>query len=55
MTATEQDALAEYLNDNFNPANGGTAFNEAETGPAGRSDRIQNLTFTRGHGPARGG
>ena len=28
---SEQDALAEYLNDNFNPDNGGTAFNQADT------------------------
>ncbi|MEL6806977.1 MAG: choice-of-anchor I family protein, partial [Pseudomonadota bacterium] len=41
---SEQDALAEYLNDNFNPANGGTAFSEADTGPDADS-RIQNLTF----------
>ena len=41
---TEQDALAEYLNDNFNPDNGGTAFNEADTGPA-LDERIQNLAF----------
>ncbi|MEM9899594.1 MAG: 5'-nucleotidase C-terminal domain-containing protein, partial [Pseudomonadota bacterium] len=41
---SEQDALAEYLNDNFNPANGGTAFSEADTGPDTDS-RIQNLTF----------
>ena len=41
---SEQDALAEYLNDNFNPDNGGVAFNEADTGPA-LDDRIQNLTF----------
>ncbi len=41
---SEQDALAEYLNDNFNPANGGTAFGEADTGPV-TDERIQNLTF----------
>ncbi len=41
---SEQDALAEYLNDNFNPDNGGVAYNEADTGPA-LDDRIQNLTF----------
>ena len=41
---SEQDALAEYLNDNHNPANGGTAFNEADTGPA-LDARIQNVTF----------
>jgi hypothetical protein len=41
---TEQDALAEYLNDNFNPANGGVAFSEADTGPEGDT-RIQNLLF----------
>ena len=41
---TEQDALAEYLNDNFNPDNGGTAYNETDTGPA-LDDRIQNLAF----------
>ncbi|MEO1649347.1 MAG: choice-of-anchor I family protein [Pseudomonadota bacterium] len=59
---TEQDALAEYLNDNFNPANGGTAFNEADTGPESDSRIIdvdafdmtpdapvatEQLTFTR--------
>ncbi|MEL6266847.1 MAG: 5'-nucleotidase C-terminal domain-containing protein, partial [Pseudomonadota bacterium] len=41
---SEQDALAEYLNDNFNPDNGGTAFAEADTGPA-TDERIQNLIF----------
>ena len=41
---SEQDALAEYLNDNFNPDNGGTAFNEVDTGPA-LDERIQNLTY----------
>ncbi len=41
---SEQDALAEYLNDNFNPANGGTAFDKADTGPD-EDARIQNLTF----------
>ncbi|MGF1447514.1 MAG: bifunctional metallophosphatase/5'-nucleotidase [Pikeienuella sp.] len=41
---SEQDALAEYLNDNFNPSNGGTAYNEADTGPA-LDERIQNLSF----------
>ena len=41
---SEQDALAEYLNDTFNPSNGGTAYNEADTGPA-LDERIQNLSF----------
>ena len=41
---SEQDALAEYLNDFFNPDNGGFAFDEVDTGPA-LDDRIQNLTF----------
>jgi 2',3'-cyclic-nucleotide 2'-phosphodiesterase (5'-nucleotidase family)/endonuclease/exonuclease/phosphatase family metal-dependent hydrolase len=41
---SEQDALAEYLNDNFNPANGGIAFDTADTGPEA-DERIQNLTF----------
>ena len=41
---SEQDALAEFLNDNHNPENGGTAFNEEDTGPA-LDGRIQNLTF----------
>ncbi|MEO0760480.1 MAG: CHRD domain-containing protein, partial [Pseudomonadota bacterium] len=41
---SEQDALAEYLNDNFNPDNGGTAFAEADAGPA-TDERIQNLIF----------
>ncbi|MBO9423423.1 ExeM/NucH family extracellular endonuclease [Labrenzia sp. R4_1] len=41
---TEQDALAEYLDDNHNPEKGGTAFNEADNGPSS-DDRIQNLTF----------
>ena len=39
---TEQDALAEYLNDNHNPDNGGTAFNEADTGEP-LDERIQNV------------
>ena len=41
---TEQDALAEYLNDNFDPANDGVAFSDADTGPEGDT-RIQNLAF----------
>ncbi|WP_299473286.1 choice-of-anchor I family protein [uncultured Roseibium sp.] len=41
---SEQDALAEYLDDNFNPENGGTAYDEADTGPVD-DERIQNLTF----------
>ena len=41
---TEQDALAEYLNDNFNPDNGGTAFSFEDTGP-NLDERIQNLAF----------
>ncbi|MEL6574057.1 MAG: choice-of-anchor I family protein, partial [Pseudomonadota bacterium] len=41
---SEQDALAEYLNDNFNPDNGGVAFSEADVGPD-TDARIQNLTF----------
>ncbi|CTQ59849.1 5'-nucleotidase C-terminal domain-containing protein [Roseibium album] len=41
---TEQDALAEYLDDNFNPAKGGTAYNEGDTGPD-TDGRIQNITF----------
>ncbi|MEO0764351.1 MAG: hypothetical protein AAFZ09_21540, partial [Pseudomonadota bacterium] len=41
---TEQDALAEYLDENFNPDNGGTAFAEADAGPA-EDERIQNLAF----------
>ncbi|MEL6206398.1 MAG: choice-of-anchor I family protein, partial [Pseudomonadota bacterium] len=44
IDGTEQDALAEYLNDNFNPDNGGTAFNEADTG-RDTDGRIQNLAF----------
>ncbi|ETX27303.1 choice-of-anchor I family protein [Roseivivax isoporae] len=39
---TEQDALAEYLDDTFNPANGGVAYGDEDT--AGDLDeRIQNL------------
>ncbi|WP_305986079.1 5'-nucleotidase C-terminal domain-containing protein [Roseibium sp. MMSF_3544] len=41
---TEQDALAEYLDDNFNPDEGGTAYSEEDTGPDS-DERIQNLTF----------
>ncbi|MFP4603060.1 MAG: bifunctional metallophosphatase/5'-nucleotidase, partial [Halochromatium sp.] len=41
---TEQDALAEYLNDHFNPANGGEAFDTADTG-RNLDERIQNLDF----------
>ncbi|MEM8632553.1 MAG: ExeM/NucH family extracellular endonuclease [Pseudomonadota bacterium] len=41
---TEQDALAEYLNDNFNPETGGTAFSEEDTG-RDTDARIQNLGF----------
>ncbi|MEM8956732.1 MAG: choice-of-anchor I family protein [Pseudomonadota bacterium] len=41
---TEQDVLAEYLDDNFNPENGGTAFVDAETGRDG-DERIQNVAF----------
>lgn len=41
---SEQDALAEYLNDNFNPDNGGSAYDQADTGPQD-DERIQNLTF----------
>lgn len=39
---TEQDALAEYLLDNFSTTD--TAFDEADVGPAG-DERIQNLDF----------
>ena len=42
-TGTEQDALAEFLIDNF-PIDGGTPFNDAETDPADDT-RIQNLDF----------
>ncbi|MEL6998773.1 MAG: choice-of-anchor I family protein, partial [Pseudomonadota bacterium] len=41
---SEQDALAEYLNDNFNPDNGGVTFSEVDTGPA-LDERIQNVAF----------
>lgn len=41
---SEQDALAEYLNENFNPLTGGTAFDQPDTGPEADA-RIQNLTF----------
>jgi len=41
---TEQDALAEYLSDNFDPENGGVAFADADEGP-GSDERIQNLAF----------
>lgn len=41
---TEQDALAEYLNDNFNPETGGAVFAEADAGPDSDA-RIQNLDF----------
>ncbi|MEO0978031.1 MAG: choice-of-anchor I family protein [Pseudomonadota bacterium] len=41
---SEQDALAEYLDDNFNPDNGGSAYDQADTGPQD-DERIQNLTF----------
>lgn len=41
---SEQDALAEYLDDNFNPDNGGSAFDQTDTGPQD-DERIQNLTF----------
>jgi predicted extracellular nuclease/2',3'-cyclic-nucleotide 2'-phosphodiesterase (5'-nucleotidase family) len=44
VNGSEQDALAEYLDDNHNPEKGGTAFNEADNGPSS-DDRIQNLTF----------
>lgn len=40
---SEQDALAEYLDDNFPDA--GNAFDQADVGPDGDL-RIQNLTFT---------
>lgn len=33
VDGTEQDALAEYLDDNFNPVKGGFAFNQEDTGP----------------------
>ena len=39
---TEQDALAEYLNDNFNPENGGTAFGQEDVGLSGDL-RIQEV------------
>ena len=42
---TEQDALAEYLLDNFATAD--TAFDQADTGPA-EDTRIQNLEFQDG-------
>jgi hypothetical protein len=41
---TEQDALAEYLDDFFNPAKGGDAFDMADVDPSG-DERIQNLDF----------
>lgn len=41
---TEQDALAEYLDDTFNPENGGVAYAEADGGPVG-DERLQNLAF----------
>ncbi|MBK5930319.1 choice-of-anchor I family protein [Halochromatium salexigens] len=41
---TEQDALAEYLNDNFNPDNGGEAFGAADSG-RDLDERIQNLDY----------
>ena len=41
---TEQDALAEFLNDNF--ADAETAFDQADTGPD-TDLRIQNLNFTQ--------
>ncbi len=39
---TEQDALAEYLNDFFNPANGGVAYAVEDVAESG-DERIQNL------------
>jgi 2',3'-cyclic-nucleotide 2'-phosphodiesterase (5'-nucleotidase family) len=44
---TEQDALAEYLFDTYNPANGGTAYDEADVGPDADS-RLINLNFQDG-------
>lgn len=41
---TEQDALAEYLDDFFNPAKGGVAYAE-EDGAQGVDERIQNVAF----------
>ncbi len=41
---SEQDALAEYLDANFNPENGGVAYDEAET-PRALDERLQNLAF----------
>ncbi len=41
---TEQDALAEYLLANFDPENGGAAFDEADTSRE-FDERIQNLSF----------
>ncbi len=44
-TGTEQDALAEYLNDNFNPFSGeGEALGLADT-PVELDERIQNVNF----------
>ncbi|MEM1129305.1 MAG: bifunctional metallophosphatase/5'-nucleotidase [Pseudomonadota bacterium] len=44
-TGTEQDALAEYLNKNFNPFSGeGEILDISET-PASEDERIQNLVF----------
>ncbi|RZM74914.1 bifunctional metallophosphatase/5'-nucleotidase [Leptolyngbya iicbica LK] len=41
---SEQDALAEYLFDNFNPDNGGAPFDQAETDREADT-RLQNLAF----------
>ncbi|MES1952525.1 5'-Nucleotidase domain-containing protein [Salinisphaera sp. S4-8] len=45
-TGTEQDAFAEYLQSRYNPDNGGTAFDIAET-PAAQDTRIVNLEARR--------
>lgn len=41
---TEQDALAEFLDDHFNPAKGGEAFAAAD-GEQDQDNRIQNVAF----------
>ena len=41
---SEQDALAEYLSENFDRAEGGSAFDVADT-PRTEDERIQNLAF----------
>ena len=46
-TGTEQDAFAEYLQARYNPDNGGTAFDNAETAAA-EDMRIVNLKVQRG-------